>query len=519
MSAKPSPAEVQAFLAKRELARRHMSDFVMFTKPDYMMGWVHRKICAVLDQFIHDVAARKSPRVMIFMPPRHGKSQLVSRHFPAFALGQHPEWDWITASYGAELPRSFSVDVRALIQEPNYQHLFPGFKVRDDANAMERWVTTSGGKYLAAGVGGGTTGMGAAVFDIDDPIKDMQDADSPAKQKECWEWYNAVAMTRLAPGGGILLTQTLWSLNDTSMRLLDAARQSPDAEQWTVYKFPAIATDDEPDRKAGEALHPERYPLADLERKRATYFANGQARTWHALYQQNPVPDDGAYFKKSDFRTYTTTPEVGAPIVSLDAAFREKESADRTAIFAWGESKTGDLVMLPGGFVGRCDTLATCRKLLDLCKATGARVIVAGKDHIVGSIGPHLRKMMAEERLFIHIEEMPEKGDKISKARSFQARHQMGRVLFPYGSLLHDEIMPEMLAFPAGRHDDIVDACAKAAQYLERFWQPPLPDVPKPTGPDYLRRGPPVREAETDPDARLFGRAGDPHAEWSGFER
>jgi predicted phage terminase large subunit-like protein len=474
-------------LARRELAARHLLDFTMFTKPDYQMGWFNRRLCELLDDFRKMVEAKARPRVMVFAPPRSGKTELVTRRMIPFCMGLHPEWFVINTTYGDELSGDNGRDVRSVIEAPEFGQIFPDFKLRDDSRSITSWGTTKGGRCIFASLDGALTGKGADVLIIDDPLKGRQQADSATEQKRCWEGYMANARTRLMPGGGVLFTQTLWSLQDTALRLLELAKLSKEVDQWVVYKFPAIAENDEEFRKKGEALQPERMTLEELTSTKATYVMSGNNREWSSLYQCNPVPEEGTYFKKDNIsRTYAVAPEHGEVFVCLDGAFKEKEVNDQTALGAWSLTAQNDLVLLPGAFIGRQSTFETAKKVFALMDQYKSHMLVAGKDHIVGSIESFLKEMM-RTRGYFSIEALSEKGDKLLKARSFQARTQAGTVLFPAGSLFEEKIKPELLVFPAGEHDDVVDLCALAARAAAKFFAPALP--PPPTEAPSLVRG------------------------------
>jgi hypothetical protein len=476
----PSDAILRA-MAKRELARRHLSEFILQTFPTYQMGWFHRRLCELMDDVRMMVEKKASPRAMIFAPPRHGKTEIVTRRMLAHCIGKHPEWQLINATYGQDLSTDNARDVRRIIAEPQFQAMFPDFAMRDDSQALDRWETTAGGKVGFVGIGGALTGRGADLLIIDDPLKGRAEADSETEQKRCFEWYLSVARTRLMPGGGIIYCQTPWSLNDTSQRLLELAKAAPDADQWVVYKFPAIATEDEEFREKGEALHPERFTLRDLTATKATYAATGNMREWSALYQVNPVPEEGAYFKRADVaRTYTVTPEHGEVFLALDAAVKDKEQNDNQALGAWSHTPDGSLILLPGAFIGHCDTFALMNHIFRLAKQYNARMLAAGRDHIVGSLGPFLREEMRkpERNLYFTIEELPEVGDKQRKNRSAQARSQAHRLLFPEGDQFRLTILPELLSFPGGTRDDAVDMVGNACRAAEAFFPPSLPPPP-----------------------------------------
>jgi len=220
-------SEAEKILAKRILARRRLLQFVQLTHGNYDAGWVHDDICRRLERFSADVAAKKSPRLMLLTAPRHGKSELASIRFPAWHLGQHPEHEIINVGYNLELPMIFSRKVRELARDSAYQSVFPGMELNPDSQSIEKWSTTKGGGFLAAGVGGGITGKGAHILIIDDPIKNQEEADSVEVRNKLLDWYQSTAYTRLAPGGGILLIQCM--TGDTPVRLPDGTYKRLDA--------------------------------------------------------------------------------------------------------------------------------------------------------------------------------------------------------------------------------------------------------------------------------------------------
>ena len=191
-------------LAKRTLARRGLLGFIQRFKPKYDAGWVHKDICRRLERFMKDVEDGKEPRLLLMMPVRHGKSEIASRHFAPWVLGKHPDWEIIAASGAQSLAMSFSRYIRDLVRDPSYQAVFPTMRLDPSSQSVENWNSTSGGGYLAAGIGTMITGRGAHILIIDDPVKDAEAADSQGQRDATWEWYMSTAYTRLAPGGGVL---------------------------------------------------------------------------------------------------------------------------------------------------------------------------------------------------------------------------------------------------------------------------------------------------------------------------
>ncbi len=214
-------------MASRVLSKRRFLPFVKRMNDQYQAGWVHEDICRRLEQFSDDVNNKKSPRLMLLMPPRHGKSELASRSFPAWHLGRFPDHEFIACSYNMDLATDFSRKVKMILEDPNYQSIFPETKLDPDNRSAEKWVVHGKrGGYVAAGVGGGITGRGAHVLVIDDPIKSAEDADSADNREKLWQWYLSTAYSRLAPGAGVLLIQTWWHDSDLAGQLQTMMRSN-----------------------------------------------------------------------------------------------------------------------------------------------------------------------------------------------------------------------------------------------------------------------------------------------------
>ena len=271
--------KARAELALRILTRKRLLPFVERFNPDYNAGWVHKDICRRLEQFSRDVAEKKVRDLCSLCrldTVRARLRQLRSRLGIWVATQDH---EFISCSYSGSLAMGFSRKVRSLLRDPSYKTAFKT-RLDPDSQSAEAWLTTNGGGYVAAGVGGGITGKGAHVLVIDDPVKNREDAESANNREANWDWYTSTAYTRLAPGGGVLVILTRWHDDDLAGKLLSAAQEGGD--EWTVVKYPAIAEENEEFRSHGEALHPERYDVEALQRiQRAV-----GPRDWSALYQQ-----------------------------------------------------------------------------------------------------------------------------------------------------------------------------------------------------------------------------------------
>lgn len=518
-------------LARRELSRRYLLRYIQRFNPNYVAGWVHEDICRRLEQFVQDVEDGKNPRLMLFMPPRHGKSLIASQNFPAWVLGKHPEWEIIAASYAVSLPLGFSRAVRAQIRDPMYRATFPDTILDEENQAAEGWKTTEGGGYLPAGVGGGITGKGANILIIDDPIKDAEEADSETVRESNWNWYSSTAYTRLAPKSGVLIIQTRWHDDDLSGRAINQMREAiklaedlhadglqqiahlkgaeyeaalaeldeevqavrDEVDHWEIVSYPAIAEHDEwltDDgkvvdfevakarllRKKGEALHEERFPLRRLRKIRRTLLP----RHWSALYQQNPVPEEGLYFKKEMLRFGGPIDWRELPIVmAWDLAVGQKQVNDYT-VGVVGCIDYDDRVHVLEMVRGRMDTHQIVEAILDLyqrykMRTTQSVVVGIEKGQLELAIRPQLKKRMKERRIYPSFDdELKPLTDKLVRARPLQGRMQQGMVVFPSNTTWVDTIVHEMLRFPGGIHDDTVDAMAWMVRMLERVGPPKL---------------------------------------------
>lgn len=431
--------------------------------PNYKAGWVHRKICQKLEEFSAAVARGESPRLMLMMPPRHGKSMIASERFPVWHLGQHPDHQIVVASYGQKLSNRFSKRARALARDPELHSFFPGLELDPDKQAIEEWETLEGGGYKAVGVGGALTGSGAHILVIDDPHKDREEADSETMRDKVWDWYTDTASTRLAPGGGIIVIMTRWHEDDLCGRLLKAA-DSPDenAERWEVLRFPAIAEEDEEFRREGEPLHAERYPLKALLRIRARNL-----RTWLALYQQRPTAPEGNLLKRDKWKLYRVLPELEYVIGSVDAAFKDSDGSDFVVLQVWG--RAGARFYLLHQVRDRMGYAATKRAVLALKARFPEMSAIFIEDKANGTAV--IEELGAEVPGIIAVNPL---GGKVARAQAASDYLEAGNCYLPDPEALEDagwvyEFIEEAAAFPRGTHDDQVDAWSQAMAQLGRY--------------------------------------------------
>ena len=469
-------------LYKRELAKRNLLAFIKRYEPDYKAGWMHKVLCQELMKFSEAVVRGESPRLMITMPPRHGKSMATSQYFPAWHMGRNPTHEFINCSYAQALQMDFSRKIQELVRSPDYDLLFDGVSIMKGNEAIERWGLAdkdglrTGGGMLAAGVGGPITGRGANILLIDDPVKNREEAESQIIREAAKSWYSSTAYTRLAPGGGVLVIQTRWHDDDLAGWLLDQMREAEiemretgewpdDADKWRVIDFPAIATHDEPFRKAGEALHPERYPLRALRKIKRTLAP----RDWAALYQQNPQVEEGAYFAKKMIRYYKSAPPKYMDIYCAgDLAISKREWADYCVFMVAGVDEKDNIYML-AEYRGRgWDADKIIDVMFEIHDEWKPRRFGLEKGHISMTMDSLLNRRIRDAKKYdLIVEELPPgKQDKELRARSIQGLMSHGKVFWPEGALWVDEHLNELLRFPNGVKDDRVDADAWIGKML-----------------------------------------------------
>lgn len=467
--------------AERILARRRLLAFIKRINPDYNPGWVHADICQRLERFAQAIENGESPRLMITMPPRHGKSEIGSKTFPSWYLGRNSKHEVITCSYSGDLAKDFSRKCRDLMETDKYKTVFQT-RLSKDSKSVEKWSTSVGGGFTAAGVQGPITGRGAHLGIIDDPVKDREEAESETTRQKIKDWYSSTFYTRLAPGGGVLIIQTRWHEDDLSGWLLDVMQEAErefakegvwpeDADRWELVEYPAIAKVDEKYRKKGEALHPDRYPLKALNRIKRTMLP----RDWEALYQQSPTSEDGDYFTAQMFRYYK--PGEAPPLCDMriyaagDLAISTKQSADYTVFVVVGIDRQQNIWLLDLQR-GRWNALGLIDKMFEIQLNWNPELFGIETGQIELTLEPFIQKAEEERNVRLAYEKLRTRGqDKGTRARPLQGRMEQGKVYFPTveSTPWMQDLKNELLKFPLGKNDDQVDALAWIGQMIMLF--------------------------------------------------
>jgi hypothetical protein len=442
--------------AIRVISQNELVVFSGFTNPSYTPSWLHREIARQLER----VEKGEVKRLMLFVPPRHGKSELGSINFPAWYLGKHPEKEVITSSYSADLAQDFGYKTRNLVDTEEYKELFKT-KLREDSKSKAKWMTQEGGSYTAVGVGGAITGRGADILIIDDPIKNREEAESKVVRDKVWSWYTSTAYTRLEKGGAVILIVTRWHKDDLAGRLLEAQKEGGD--QWEVVKFPAIAIEDEPMRKQGEALWQDKYDVEALEQIKRTVGIYD----WQALYQQEPVSSETQEFKQ-EYWHYRTMDEVLAletrRSLAIDTAISQKASADNTGFclnFTDKENKWNIKA-----WKKKISPLELIDDLFSLQDTFRLDVIGIEKTIYLQVIKPFLDNEMRLRNKFLNIVELQHNQvNKETRIRALLPRYESHSIYHITGQC--GDLEEEQINFPKGTHDDVLDAEAYQTQIAD----------------------------------------------------
>lgn len=457
--------------SNQELARRNLLYFTKYTKEDYEVNWHHKVLADHLDRLIDgDIT-----RLMVFMPPRHGKSELTSRRLPAFFLGKYPELNLILTSYSGDLANDMNKDVQDIIDSEEYLKLFPntrldGSELEPPLKKTDRWVRTAKkfkivenkGGLLTAGVGGSITGKGANLFIIDDPIKNIEEALSDTYREKTWRWYTSTAKSRLEKNAKILLIMTRWHEDDLAARILQKQESDPNADQWTVLSFPAVCetTDDPLDkRKVGEVLWTNK---KDEKALKAIEADNKQ--DWLSLYQQRPSAEEGNIFKRKNLRNfYLKLPQFEFVVQSWDLALEDNEDSDYVVGQVWG-------VKYPDVYL-----IDEFREIIDFTGSLKAIRKMSTKY-------PEARKKIIEKKANGHaainvlkkelrgIDPYEPKGDsKTKRAKAVSYWFEAENIFLPHPSIAPwvEDYINEMANFPRGKFDDRVDATTQVLIKLD----------------------------------------------------
>jgi len=456
-------------------------DWITTTAPNWTWNWRHQ---LYLYERLEMVTTGEIKRLMIFMPPRHSKSETVTVRYTAWRMLRDPNMNIILGSYNQRLANRFSRKIRKLVGE--------AMPLSKERKAADEWETLEGGGLCAVGVGAGVTGFGASLIVIDDPVKNRSEAESKAHRENTWDWFNDDIYTRLEPNASIVLIQTRWHEDDLAGRLLNDMNNG--GEQWEVVSLPALAESNVVTgdirgsqvgrftpalqgysdrggkpvfptassgewRQSGQALCPERYDEAALrriEKKLGSY-------SFAALYQQRPVPADGGIFKHSWFeKIIDKAPDDLRWFRGYDLAVSTKTTADYTASFRVALDDHGN-IYIADGFRARVEFPEQRRFVIERMEAEkdtthGIESALHGQALV--------QDILREAKLMrIILRSIKADKDKVTRALGWAAKAEAGKVILVRGPWI-EEFIEEVCGFPNGTHDDQVDAVSLAFRMM-----------------------------------------------------
>lgn len=442
----PNQAAI-AELARRELARRRAGtpyiDFLpTVAPPNWTFDVPHLRL---IGEHLDAVTRGEIDRLAIFMPPRHAKTETVTIRYPVHRLERDPSTRALVTGYNQQVARKFSRKTRNII----YDRI-----ELSDKTSSDEWETKAGGGLVARGVGTPPTGYGFDLILIDDPIKKREEAESPVYREKLWDWYTDDLYTRLEPGGAIILTLTRWHHDDLAARAI-----ASEANRWTILRLPALAEENDPvGRQPGQALWPDRYNETSLARIRQVQNKRDGAYSFESLFQQNPTPREGAFFKVGQLQIVDAVPAGLTTCRAWDLA-ASAGKGDYTAAVKIGVDKQGVWYILDmqRGQWSPDERDSVMRRIAAL-DGYDVRIRMA-QDPGQAGVDQAMRLTRMLAGYSIRSERVS--GDKATRASGLAAQLNAGNVRLLRGSWNAD-LIEEFRQFPQGKNDDIVDATADA---------------------------------------------------------
>jgi predicted phage terminase large subunit-like protein len=439
---------------------------------------------ALLCQKLQEIESGTLQNLMVLMPPGSAKSTYVDVVFVPWFMAKRKRRHVILASYASDIAGKQGRRARQLIKSQSFQNLMGGVTLTADHRAADEWSLTNGSEYMAGGLLSGLTGNRASLGVLDDPIRGREAAESETIRKKTWEAYQDDFCSRLIPGAPQIMILTRWHEDDPAGRILPEKWDGEsgwidgrDGRKWFVICLPAICdrNDDPLGREIGESLWPEWFGRQTGDPLLHWLPFQKDHRGWSSLYQQKPSPEDGTFFSKDWFPSWKERPKHLRVYGSSDYAVSEGKG-DYTVHRVWGIDADDNLYRLDG-WRGQTSSDKWIDRKLDLIQLHKPLAWFGESGVIQKAIEPALRKRMNERNVFCRLEWLPSVADKPSRARGFQARAAMGKVLFE-----PDADLSEFMAFPAGKNDDEVDTASLMGRALDQAHPAIVPEAERAGG-------------------------------------
>lgn len=431
-------------------ARNHLIDFCIATNPNYIPAYFHERIAEELEN-IEKKGDEDYKVLLVFVPPRHGKSELCSIGFPAWYLGRNPTKEIITVSYSAELAQDFGSKTRTVVNSEAYKLIF-NVELKEDEQAKAKWRTNQSGSYTSVGVGGAITGRGANVLLFDDPIKNREEAESEVYREKVWQFFTSTAFTRLEPKGVVVVILTRWHIDDLAGRILKNPELSKRAK---VIHYPAIRNE--------KPLWGERFNLEALQEIKNTIGPYD----WNALYQGNPIASENQEFKPDWFR-YEDIQPFGfgtRRYLTIDTALSKASQADYTGFC--DNAVTADNEWHLKAWRQRLSAEELVRTIFSLHASNQYEAIGIEKTAYLDGLKPYLDMEQRRRNQFLPLVELKHNQTaKEIRIRGLIPRYAAGSIIHVKGAC--KDLEEEMFNFPVGVHDDVLDATAYQLQIADQ---------------------------------------------------
>ena len=507
---KLSPSSAAETLLRRREIRGSLKEWSVYRREKYgqkpalhhlvLLELVQRAIDGVL---VHPITGDPCSNLMVLMPPGAAKSTYISMDTPPWYLQRKPGNRILACSYSTELVESFSRDCRNTVLA---ESKVLGYTLTTDSRSVQEWNTTNGVAYRCLGIGSGISGRRGDLGYIDDYLGTEEDADSKTIRDKQWVWYNGDFWPRLKPGAVQIIIANRRHEDDLVGRIMEREEKS-----WCIVKLPFFARQDDPlgrpaadksllshvrvnemtaedlckDEKVCKYLDSRIWPEY-MTRLQAAKVLQLPPRTQAGLYNQDPTPEEGDYFKRDWLVGYTreeyeTLMKSNPRIYGAgDWAVSEEKDANRTCLGGVAMDHTGTIFVLPDIFWKTAGPKEVCRAFLDFCSRRQPDIFWSEKGHISQAWGPFLKEMMQDENIYSYIEEHVPARAKDVRARSIQGRMSMLKVRFPKFASWWPEAEHELLHFPGGKTDDFVDFLSHIGLGLSRFIRVPAPKAATP---------------------------------------
>lgn len=502
---KISAHEARVEFARRNLAKLHYVDYRHYIAPWYVDGPHNRLIAQKLEQvelYIRTKGKEGIGRLIICMPPQYGKSKDIARLFPSWVIGKNPNAHIAITSYGADLADKHSAAVRDYVQSRDYQNIFGVYsitqnpvEVADDSASKSDWslALPYDGGCVSRGIGGGLSGHPADLLIIDDPTKDIDEARSESHQKKLENWYDSVAKQRMSEGGAIVIDHTRWDPNDLIGQLLQVMVSDPSADQWDVVFLPALALNedeypktieefntnlargiyipmggDQLGRQPGEALWPWKYSQAYVEKKKSSAKS---PYIFASLDQQLPRPFSGGYFDLADIG-FIEPAQIDADwkwVCYIDVALgRTKRSDFNAALIETLTPEQGDIV---------ARDLIRERELEKFLRLLKLAMLLPENKHVIWGLEDVAFQSLAFQNFWkdpvlagVAMVNFPvPEGTKEDRAANLSLRAKEGHFKLIKGAPTNAEVIRQLMEFPYGQHDDIVDTASGGPYMIAKY--------------------------------------------------